>query len=423
MRVLVLGGYGTFGGHLIRLLSNEGRLTLICAGRALEKAQSFIEETGGDAEILPARIDRDGDLGAAFAEWKPDLIVDATGPFQVYGERPYRVVEAAIAAGINYVDLADGAEFVVGITQFDEAAQDKGVTVISGASTFPALSFAVIRDLTEDWQRVEGVEMGLSPSPKAGLGRNVIEAIMSYAGKPVPYLEDGLAKTAPGLVDSRRYAIAPPGVERLSPLRFSLIDLPDQTLMTAKFPDLQRLWPGVATRPQIFLRGLNWMARLVHWGALRSLAPLVGLSVWTMNHFAFGTHRGGMFLRVEGLNQDGEARTREWHMIAEGDDGPIIPSIAMAVMIQRQLAGDRFPAGARPATEDFSLRDYEKIFETRNIAAGTRDTPASEATLVRAGVEQRMARRPRADPRATHRHKWKNRSRRSAGGSRQQSAR
>ena len=44
MRVLVLGGYGTFGGHLIRLLANESRLTLICAGRTLEKAMSFGKE-------------------------------------------------------------------------------------------------------------------------------------------------------------------------------------------------------------------------------------------------------------------------------------------------------------------------------------------------------------------------------------------
>ncbi len=40
-RVLVLGGYGTFGGRLARLLADEPRLTLIVAGRSLEAAQSF----------------------------------------------------------------------------------------------------------------------------------------------------------------------------------------------------------------------------------------------------------------------------------------------------------------------------------------------------------------------------------------------
>ena len=161
MRVLVLGGYGTFGGRLIRLLADEERLTLICAGRSLEKAQAFAAGLEIAAEIIPARVDRNRDLAAAFAEWKPDLIVDATGPFQVYGETPYRVVDAAISAGIDYVDLADGADFVVGISQFDQAAKDSGVVVISGASTFPALSFAVLHDLTKGWKRVEGIELSL----------------------------------------------------------------------------------------------------------------------------------------------------------------------------------------------------------------------------------------------------------------------
>ena len=381
MRVLVLGGYGTFGGRLIRLLADESRLTLICAGRTLERAQSFAKEAAGEADVLPARIDRNDDLCAALTEWEPGLIVDATGPFQVYGDAPYRVVEAAIAAGIDYVDLADGAEFVAGIAGFDTAAKDKDVTVISGASTFPALSFAVIRDLTRGWQRVEGVEMGLSPSPKAGLGRNVIEAILSYAGKPVPFLEGGTVKTAPALVDSRRHVIAPPGIEPLTPLRFSLIDIPDQTLMPEQFSDLQKLWPGVATRPQILLRGLNCLGRLVQWGVMRSLSPFAGLSFWAMNQVPFGAHRGGMFVRVEGLDETGQSRVREWHMMAEGDDGPDIPTIAVAAQVRRQLAGEELPTGARPATEDFSLGDYEQVFATKQITARIRDTPPENASL------------------------------------------
>jgi len=123
MRVLVLGGYGTFGGRLIRLLADEDRLTLICAGRSFEKAEAFISGLESHAEIIPARVDRNGDLAETFTEWTPDLIVDATGPFQVYGNAPYRVIEAAIAAGVDYVDLADGADFVVGVSQFDEAAR------------------------------------------------------------------------------------------------------------------------------------------------------------------------------------------------------------------------------------------------------------------------------------------------------------
>jgi len=396
MRVLVLGGYGTFGGRLIRLLADEPRLTLICAGRTIAKAKAFIAESKTKATLLPAQVDRNGDLGVALSEWQPNLVVDATGPFQVYGDAPYRVVEAAIAAGVDYVDLADGTDFVVGITRFDAAARARDVTVISGASTFPALSFAVVRDLTQGWQRIDGIEMGLSPSPKAGLGRNVIEAILSYAGKPTPYMQNGEVKSAPALVDSRRHVIAPPGIEPLPPLRFSLIDLPDQTLMPEEFSGLHRLWPGVATRPQILLRGLNLCARFVQWRAVRSLSPVAGLGFWAINRMAYGVHRGGMFLKIDGTDEAGKARRREWHMMAEGDDGPIIPVIAVATLIRRQLEGEKIPAGARPATEDFSLGDYEQIFVAKQITARVRDTPREGASLYERVLNSAWAEVPEA---------------------------
>ena len=96
LRVLILGGYGTFGGRLARLLRDEDGLALILAGRDLEKARAF---AGGQANALPARVDRDGDLVAQLAPLAPDVVVDASGPFQAYGPRPYRVAEACLALG------------------------------------------------------------------------------------------------------------------------------------------------------------------------------------------------------------------------------------------------------------------------------------------------------------------------------------
>ena len=40
-RILIIGGYGTFGGRLVQLLADETRLTLIVAGRSREKADAL----------------------------------------------------------------------------------------------------------------------------------------------------------------------------------------------------------------------------------------------------------------------------------------------------------------------------------------------------------------------------------------------
>jgi hypothetical protein len=182
---------------------------------------------------MPAAFDRDGDVERQLAAIAPDTVVDVTGPFQTYGDDPYRVVKAALALGVNYLDLSDGADFVKGIVQFDAAARARGVFVLSGVSSFPVLTAAVVRALARGMTRVDSVTGGIAPSPYANVGLNVIRAIASYAGKPVALRRDGRPALGYGLVDTRRYTIAPPGRQPLHPIRFSLVDVPDLQLLPA----------------------------------------------------------------------------------------------------------------------------------------------------------------------------------------------
>ena len=114
----------------------------------------------------------------------PDIVVDASGPFQIYGDA-YRMVRACLALGVGYLDLADGSEFVKGIAAFDAEAKARGVFVLSGVSSFPVLTAAVVRHLSGGMSRVDTVSGGIAPSPHANVGLNVIRAIASYAGKPI----------------------------------------------------------------------------------------------------------------------------------------------------------------------------------------------------------------------------------------------
>src|SRR5258705_3241588 len=55
--ILIVGGYGTFGGRLVELIENEPRLTIMIGGRSLDKAKAFAEIRGaGEARLLPAGI-------------------------------------------------------------------------------------------------------------------------------------------------------------------------------------------------------------------------------------------------------------------------------------------------------------------------------------------------------------------------------
>ena len=377
MKVLILGGYGTFGGRLARLLADEAQLTLIIAGRSAAKAAAFAATFAGSVRIVPLAFDRDGDVERQLRAAAPGIVVDASGPFQAYGADPYRVIEACIALGIDYLDLADGRDFVAGIARFDAAARERRVFALSGASTCPVLTAAAVCRLARPGDVLETIAAGIAPSPYAGLGLNVVRAIASYAGKRVSLRRDGRAEFGHALIDSTCFTVAPPGALPLGRIRFALVDVPDLGVLPALWPSLESVWFGAGATPAALHRGLSALAWLVRLRLLPSLALLAKLFHFAMNRLRWGEHRGGMFVSVSGRDSGGVRFARSWHMVAEGDDGPFIPAMAAAAILRRVLAGKRPRSGARAAVCELELGDYEEQLAPRRIASGIRDDTAT----------------------------------------------
>lgn len=367
MKILILGGYGVFGGRLAELLADVPDLELIIAGRSGTRARDFCARHESAATMTPATADR-RDIEAALVSLQPDVLVDASGPFQDYGESRYDVVRCCIRRRVNYLDLADAPEFVRGITQFDGAAKEAGVFVLSGISSFPALTSAVVRELRQRLT-VRTLSVAIAPSPGAGVGKNVMRAVLGYSGSPVALMRGGEPAVGVGLVDNRRYTIAPPGHLPLRNRRFSLVDVPDLTLLPDEFAEIEDIWIGAGPVPEILQRLLNLLAILRSRLGLPSLTPLAGLCHWAINVFRYGEHRGGMLV-VAG---DGRGRTISWHLLAEGDDGAYIPSMAAEHIVRRALRGSATPPGAGTGTSALTLADYREVFEGRDIHMGTRN--------------------------------------------------
>ncbi len=406
LTVLIVGGYGTFGGRLARLLSDVERLTLLIGGRSVERAQQFCSAESGSPPRLGAQLravyfDRDTDIQSQLRALAPEIVVDASGPFQSYGARPYRLVEACIESGVHYLDLADSAEFVCGIASFNERARARGVFVLSGVSSFPVLTAAVARLLSADMARVDMITGGIAPSPFANVGLNVIRAIAGYAGKPVRLR----GRVAHAFTDTMRYTIAAPGHLPLHSIEFSLVDVPDLQLLAQLWPECRSVWIGAGPVPAIWhrlLRGLAWLVRM---RLLRSLSALSSTMYWAINRFSWGEHRGGMFVRVSGIGAKSNRIVRSWHLVAEGESGPLIPSMAAEAIIRKyaremlaSVDGDLAPRGsgaevailpvagarahalrtlslpgARPAVRELEVSDYEPLLARHSISFGVRD--------------------------------------------------
>lgn len=367
MKILILGGYGVFGGRLVQLLAGQG-LDLIVAGRDLQRARAFCATHPGTE---PVKADR-ATIAQTLQTQRPDMLIDASGPFQNYGPDPYTVLKACIATATNYLDFADGADFVAGVSTFDAAAKATGIFALSGVSSFPVLTAAVLAEAALTMQ-ITHVTGGIAPSPHAGVGLNVLRAVLGYAGQPVRLIRDGRPTTGRGLADTQRMTIAPPGALPLDNTLFSLVDVPDLRAIPAAMPTIRSLWLGAGPRPEPLHRLLITLARLRS-PHLTRLAPLAH---WVLNVVKYGAHRGGMVLDLQG-SANGLPVTRSWHMLAEGDDGPLIPAMAIACLIGKVQQGALPDPGARTAVGALDLADYATMFRDRAIVHGWRG-PATGA--------------------------------------------
>jgi hypothetical protein len=378
--VLIIGGYGTFGGRLARLLKDEA-IAIVIAGRSLESAQRFCGELNGRAELIAVQFDRNAEIDEQLARLSPTVVVDASGPFQVYGADPYRLIDACLERGVHYIDLADGASFVAGVSAFNARAKSCGVFVLSGVSSVPVLTAAVARRLAEGLSQVHSITAGIAPSPRAGVGHSVIAAIASYAGSPIRLRRDGRDRTAFALLEQRWQTIAPPGYLPLRPRLFSLVEVPDLQLLQTQWPELRDVWVGAAPVPLILHRVLIALAWLRRWRLLPCLVHFAALMHFATRHLRWGAHRGGMFVTVQGTDVQQRPIEKTWFLIAEEDSGPFIPSMAAQVLIRRLLAGEQIPPGARDALGDISLFDYEQLFAKHRIVTSMRSAPPQDASL------------------------------------------
>ena len=74
LNILIVGGYGIFGGRIVELLEDEPRLNLTVAGRSLQKANAFCKaRQKAKAQLVPATFDRNGDLVKGFRGYGPQI--------------------------------------------------------------------------------------------------------------------------------------------------------------------------------------------------------------------------------------------------------------------------------------------------------------------------------------------------------------
>jgi hypothetical protein len=354
-RILVLGGYGLFGERISRALARDDGLDLVIAGRDAGQAQALCDRLhagGTRSPVSAVRIDVDAtDFPDRLGEVAPHLVIHTAGPFQ---QRDYGVARAALALGAHYIDLADGRDFVAGFDALDAVAHAAGRWAISGASSVPGLSGAIVAALRGRFGRLDSFEGAISPGNRTPRGLATTRAILGYAGKPYAILRDGRLSRAHGWQSLRRLHVPGVGTRWLA-----RCEVPDLSVLAARHPDLRTcdFRAGLELRRMHFGLWLaSWAVRI---GVVRDLARHApALLALSKRWLARGSDVGVMQVDLRGVDPDGMPLRLRWRLVATNGDGPQVPATA-AVVLARKLARDQLPdGGARACLDLFTLDEF-----------------------------------------------------------------
>lgn len=355
-KALILGGYGNFGKRIARALTGKG-IPVIVAGRSSEKAEALAATLPlGHAEAAAFDINRD--LTTQLARLKPAVVVNTCGPFQTSN---YDVSRACIAASVHYIDLADGRDFVTGITALNEEAKLRNVAVISGASTVPGLTSAVIEQYRDEFSEIESLVHGISPGQQAERGLATVQGILTYVGKPLKAIP-GDTKPRYGWQDLYRQPYPELGTRWMANC-----DIPDLDLLPARY-GIRTIRFSAGTELGLIhlcLWMLSWLVRL----GLPLDLPAHAASLHTLNNRFnwLGTGNGGMHIFLRGRDKQERPYERRWFIIAKNNDGPQIPCTPAILLAQKLLSGEPLPVGAYPCVGLISLNECMRELKPLNV--------------------------------------------------------
>ncbi|WP_324752051.1 DUF4166 domain-containing protein [Roseovarius sp. Pro17] len=384
-RILIMGGTGVFGKRLARHLATFGGIELFISSRTAAKAQTFVQSLKTKTPDLKAQgvaIDHRKNLDAQLVAIKPFAVIDCSGPFQTAN---YDAAQTILKAGAHLIDLADARDYLANFTQqLDALARESNVAALTGASTTPTLSSCVVEHVTRNWQRIDTIDICITPGGKSEVGRSVIEAILSYAGKRIPIWVDGHLTQTTGWTGAKIVNIPKLGRRRVAP-----VETYDAEYLGPRHNVQSRVAFSAGLESAIEQRGIEIIATLRKYKLFPSPLTLIPLLLKARLITRIPTSdQGGMLVEISGLDASGQFTQTKWSLLAKNDHGPFIPVLPAATALQKLLENE-VPSGAFLANQHMALPDILTQMTPYEIVSQTEVSHANQSAIeAYLGVEQ-----------------------------------
>ncbi len=352
--VTVVGGAGVFGARIAGALASGKTCDVRIVGRSEVRGGPVARKLG--AHFHAADLRDSGALRAAING--STIVIHAAGPFQ---SQDYHVAEACLETGAHYLDLADGREFVSGITLLNERARARNLLVTSGVSSAPAITSAMAAEIAGEFSAIDEILIALSPGNQNPRGDSTIAAVLSYLGRPIRVWENRSWSDRPGWGDAQVLSF-PMKVGRR---KVYSCDVPDLELFPACYPvSTVRFKAGLELG--ILNAALSVCAMFARRFKMNFVPQASLFRKVSLLLYPLGSKNGSLALWMRGRNQSG-ADIEHRIAIVTDNDGPATPSSAAIVLTRRILAKGPPVVGAVPCFGLIELADIMAYLEPLGI--------------------------------------------------------
>jgi hypothetical protein len=315
-RIIVAGARGFFGSAVVRILRAEGCAPLTTSRRPGCDFVLDVENRTSVREAIRAR----------------DVIVDATAPFQT---RTATLVDAAIAASADVVDLSDSLGYARLLWTRDGIARDRGARVLNACSSVSVLSaFAINRSGIRDPIAIHGF---LAPATRDTASRGVAESLLAGVGRSIAVRRDAELRHLRGWMETRNFA----AIRR----RGRVTEMADAFTLSRVYPSLRDIdfWVDPNTR------GAGTLLALV--ARVPALSPIAARFAPYGMAFVriLGSGEGILAYEIEGAA--GERST----VVFTGRESFLMAAIPAALAAARLASGEPCPAGIVPVDQHVGI--------------------------------------------------------------------
>jgi hypothetical protein len=270
-QVLLLGANGGMGRRIVALWESQvPGVPLRLGVRRRESMENF----GPGARAVIARLDEPASLRGALSGVA--VVINAVGP---YAYDPAPLLDACVAAGAHYVDLASEPEFLAAVCSWGERREAR-IAVCPGASTVPGLIELSAAHLTDRLGAVPtAFEVFLSMGSANRLTPGLLASLTLQLGVRLRSADGGVSYRQ--LRRRHLHGLGPRLFGRYpSPFDEQGLDLGDRRVITRFWVGLDRTWIVYALRALSYLRprfrDRTWLALAERARPLVGLANLVG---------------------------------------------------------------------------------------------------------------------------------------------------